>query len=180
MILAVTRRLYRYAGPDSILARSVGQPPGMLVRSPADVRLWAAATGQSVRPGEALAATFVVEPAGDLRIADRHSEHVTCAAGGPVLSAGEVFFDFSDEPAGGVRVDDITNQSTGYCPEPASWPAVRDALDRAGIPHPGGFTRQMVFRRCTACGSRNIVKDDWYVCDVCAAALSREWNFDPR
>src|SRR5215216_5413870 len=171
-------RLYHYVGPAEIKARVAGCPAGTRVRSTADILAWIRGTGQ--RPGTdgLVAATFVIDASGDLLVADRHSEHVACAGGGPVLSAGEVFFDLSDA-ASGVRVDEITNQSTGYCPEPASWPAVRDPLDRAGLAHPGGFTRAVIFRRCTACGSRNIVKDGWYVCDVCGAALDRAWNFGP-
>jgi transcription initiation factor TFIIIB Brf1 subunit/transcription initiation factor TFIIB len=35
------------------------------------------------------------------------------------------------------------------------------------------------FRRCPACGERNIVKDDWFVCGVCGADLPTVWNFLP-
>jgi len=74
----------------------------------------------------------------------------------------------------------VSNLSTGYCPEPASWPAVADALDRAGIPHPGRFTSAFLFRRCPACGERNVIKDDYFVCVVCDADLPAEWNFSVR
>jgi hypothetical protein len=70
-----------------------------------------------------------------------------------------------------------SNQSTGYCPDPDCWPAVAAALDRAGIPHPGRFTVEVIFRRCPSCGERNLVKDDWFVCALCEAELPREWNF---
>ena len=80
------------------------------------------------------------------------SEHVACAAGGPVLSAGEITFD--DE----CNVPEISNQSTGFCPEPESWSTVERALDRVGIEHPGGFTIAVVFRLCPKCHERNIVK----------------------
>jgi hypothetical protein len=73
----------------------------------------------------------------------------------------------------------VTNQSTGYCPEPESWPAVATALDRIGVAHPGRFTQEIVFRRCTACGERNVVKDGWYVCGSCGADLPADWNFGP-
>jgi hypothetical protein len=71
----------------------------------------------------------------------------------------------------------VSNQSTGYCPEPASWPAVARALDAAGIAHPGRFTVAVIFRRCDACGERNLVKDDWFECAICGAPLASEWNF---
>ncbi len=32
-------------------------------------------------------------------------------------------------------------------------------------------------RRCLACGQRNIVKDDWFVCGVCGKDLPAAWNF---
>jgi hypothetical protein len=80
--------------------------------------------------------TFVIDLSGTLRIAPRRSEHVACAGGEPVLSAGEITF---LHDAHGWVVSEISNHSTGYCPDPASWPAVGDALDRAGLRHPGRF-----------------------------------------
>jgi hypothetical protein len=74
-------------------------------------------------------ATFVIDLNGDLLVADRRSEHVACAGGGPVLSAGEMFFLVEEDR---VEVTDVSNQSTGYCPEPSSWPGVAAALDRIG------------------------------------------------
>ena len=70
--------------------------------------------------------TFVVSLDGGLRLAPRRSEHVDCAAGQPVLAAGEVLF-----AREGARwsVSEISNQSTGYCPDPDSWPMVASALD---------------------------------------------------
>ncbi len=61
--------------------------------------------------------TFVVTCAGSLRLAPRESEHVQVAAGMPVQSAGEITF---IDSAGRIVVETITNQSTGYCPEPSS------------------------------------------------------------
>ena len=151
-------RRYAYVGPADIRAR--GGAPGTPIRSRADLGAFAS--------GEPL--TFVVDTNGVLRVADRRSEHVACAGGGEVLSAGEL------TPAGGAIVD-ISNQSTGYCPEPESWPAVASALDAAGIAHPGRFTFEVVFRRCTKCRERNLVKDDWFECAMCGSALPREWNF---
>jgi hypothetical protein len=91
-----------------------------------------------------------------------------------VLSAGELYFLVRDE---GVEVAEASNQSTGYCPEPASWPAVAAALERIGVAHPGRFTVEVVFRRCETCGERNVVKDGWFVCGVYGAELPGEWNF---
>lgn len=167
-------RTYHYVGPPEVRARAAGQAAGKTAASAADVLVWVRATRQVAGRGEAVPATFVVDVEGRLRIADRRSEHVACAGGGDVLSAGEMFFAVEGED---VRVEDVSNQSTGYCPEPESWPAVERALDRAGIAHPGGFTSVCVFRRCEACGERNIVKDGWFQCEVCGAKLPEEWDF---
>jgi hypothetical protein len=77
-----------------------------------------------------------------------------------------------------LEVVEVTNQSTGFCPEPESWSVVATALDRAGIPQPGCFTQEIIFRRCPFCGQRNIVKDGWFVCGLCGADLPRHWNLD--
>ena len=160
-------RTYRYVGPAHILALINEAEPGVLVVSAGVIHTW-------LRHHEG-AATFVVNTSGDMRIANRRSEHVVCAGGAPVLSAGEVTF--VRTAVAGVIASEITNQSTGYCPEPESWPAVAAALDRAGIDHLNRFTSEFVFRQCPSCGQRNIVKDDWWECAVCAAQLPKRWNF---
>jgi hypothetical protein len=165
---------YSYVGPEEIRARAAGRPTGTRITSPDDVRVWARRTAQAPGPDELIAATFVVDAGGGLLVADRRSEHVACAGGGPVRSAGEVFFRLTGE---GADVAEVSNQSTGYCPEPGSWPAVAAALDGAGLRHPGRFTHAVVFRLCPACGERNVVKDGWLVCGVCGADLPAEWNF---
>jgi hypothetical protein len=119
------------------------------------------------------ALTFVVSTDGVLCVANRRSEHVACAGGAEVLAAGELV---AVADAHGVRVIEVSNQSTGYCPEPESWPAVERALDAAGIAHPGRFTYEATFRRCTGCGERNLVKEGWFVCAVCGAELPLVWN----
>jgi hypothetical protein len=166
----VTRQ-YEYVGPAAIKTRVAGHPAGTRVSSAADLLAW-------VREAESerglVAATFVIDQWGDLLLADRRSEHVACAGGGPVLSAGEMFFAILED---GFEVVEVSNQSTGYCPEPESWPAVAAALDRIGVLHPGRFTTEVVFRRCEKCGERNVVKDGWFVCGVCGAELPAEWNF---
>jgi hypothetical protein len=157
-------RHYAYVGPDEVRRSVAGAPPGTIIRRAADLAPFATA--------EPL--TFVVGLDGALRVAPRRSEHVACAGGAAVLSAGELTAERVD---GGCRVVDVSNQSTGYCPEPESWPAVAQALDAAGIAHPGRFTFEAIFRRCRACGERNLVKDDWFACALCDAALPAEWSF---
>lgn len=165
-------RSYRYVGPESVRERWADQPPGRAVDSAEAVRRWVTETGQRADDDGRFVATFVVDDAGVLRIEDYGYEHVACAGGGAVRAAGVLWFD------GDGAVVAASNQSTGYCPDPDCWPALAGALDRAGIPRPAAFTEAFVFRRCPACGERNLVKDDWYVCGLCDAPLPPEWNFD--
>lgn len=165
-------RLYRYVGPEAIRAKSVMAAGGIIISSQDDLRAWLDGQDVSGLVGQ-VAATFVVDPEGRPRIADRRSEHVACASGGLVRSAGEMFFSSGKT----THVEDVSNLSTGYCPEPESWPVVGEALDQLDIPHPGRFTTAIVFRRCPACAERNVVKDDWFVCQVCGGDLPRVWNF---
>jgi hypothetical protein len=116
--------------------------------------------------------TFVVAADGDLYLAPRQREHVAAAGGEPVRSAGEITFG----PDGTVVA--VTNQSTGYAPEPESWIEVAAALDRLGVAHPSGFTQAFDFRRCEACSTVNLVKDGWLVCAVCGEDLPSAWNLE--
>jgi hypothetical protein len=95
-------------------------------------------------------------------------------SGSPVLSAGEMFFSSEGDE---VFVEEVSNLSTGYCPEPESWAAVGEALDRIGVTHPGRFTTEIIFRLCPKCGERNVVKEGWLECQVCGGALPEVWNF---
>lgn len=167
-------KLYHYVGPAAIKERASLSQPGMRVRSMADLREWVRATDQRPNAAGLVPVTFVIDEDGSLRVADRVSEHVACSGLRPVLSAGEMFLRVTP---GGVEVDEVSNQSTGFCPEPESWPAVAAALDSLGIRHPGRFTLAVTFRRCHACGERNVVKDGWFACGVCGADLPAEWNF---
>lgn len=159
-------RRYRYVGPDAIRERPRGEP-GAVMHAPAALATWLAAHPEAVTEG----ATFVVDERGLLRLAPRRSEHIDCAAGEPVLAAGELRF----TRAGAIA--EVTNQSTGYCPDPECWPAVAAALTTAGLAAPAGFTRRYRFRRCPACAQINLIKDDWYACAACDAELPRAWNF---
>ncbi|MCM2393310.1 hypothetical protein [Streptomyces albipurpureus] len=76
--------------------------------------------------------------------------------------------------AGVVR--EISNQSTGCCPDPRSWAAIAEALDRIGIGRPEGFTHEITFRRCAGCRETNIVREGDFVCVFCGEALPASRN----
>ena len=118
--------------------------------------------------------TFVVDGAGRLRLDFREAEHVAVADGLAVAAAGEITFSVVD---GGITVVDVSNQSRGYCPEPSSWASLAAVLDQLQVGRPEAYTSAFTFRRCERCRAVNIVKDDWFVCIECDAALSPEWNF---
>jgi hypothetical protein len=166
-------RVYRYVGPRDIAERASHAPSGAAIASAADVIAWARATDQRPDAGGCVIATFVVDAAGTLRLADRRSEHVACAGGGLVQSAGEITLALS---GASVEVVAVSNQSTGFCPEPESWPAVAAALAGAGLAPPGGFSPACIFRRCARCGSICLVKGGVFECGVCEAELALAYN----
>jgi hypothetical protein len=166
-------RIYHYAGPHHIQWQPLNNRACIL--RPSDVLAWVDENQEEIGPDHSVTVTFVVDTSGQLWIASRRSEHVICAAGQPVRMAGEMTFTIAGQR---VRVSEVTNQSTGYCPEPESWSAVAAVLDTIGFERPPDFTTAYIFRRCDTCGATNIVKDDFFVCGVCDAALGPEWNFD--
>jgi hypothetical protein len=167
-------RVYYYIGPAEIASRLRAQSGGCRIDTIASLERWLADTRQECDLAGLIGVTFVVSLDGYLRIANRRSEHVACAAAEPVLSAGEMFV---RKESCTWTVTEVSNLSTGYCPEPTSWSVVAAALDRIPLGHPGGFTREVVFRRCPECEQRNVVKDGWLVCEVCGADLPEAWNF---
>jgi hypothetical protein len=168
-------RIYRYVGAKELRALLVQPSRRICIEAAEDVVGWVKATQQPLENDGTVICTLVIDTDKQLWISDRRSEHVVCANGNDVFSAGEITFALE---RGKVEVVDVTNQSTGYCPEPESWWAVESALEQVGIAHPTDFTTAYVFRRCDRCGTINLVKDMWFECDVCNEALSREWNFD--
>ncbi|MFJ2738129.1 hypothetical protein ACIO3O_00525 [Streptomyces sp. NPDC087440] len=166
-------RSYRYVGPVELKAAVRPGSGGRRIGSAAEFGEWIA-----VRSAAELAEpfTFVVGLDGALRLAPRRSEHVACAGGAMVLSAGEISF---VREADRWAVGEVSNQSTGYCPDIDSWPSVARALDGAGLERPSSFTHEMVFRRCPACQEHNIVREDDFVCVFCGSDLPEVWNVDP-
>lgn len=164
-------RKYHYVGPDEIRGVALTQPPGTDIQTPDDLAAWLESSPTEQTADGNWIATFTVSANRILRLAPRRSEHVACASGGPVLSAGEITIDSEYD------IVDISNQSTGFCPEPESWAVVESVLDQIGLKHPERFTNAVVFRQCPKCNQRNIVKDSWYYCQLCDAKLPESWNF---
>ncbi len=160
-------------GPNDLLEliKTVGK--GNKISTSKDVMCWVGETEQVLDYDNAVIATYVVDLRNNLLVADRHSEHVVCAGGENVLSAGEITFCIDDSR---VKVVEVTNQSTGYCPKPESWSTVKNALIAANIDRPNNFTRKFIFRVCEKCNLLNVVKEEWFVCVQCNEELNKLWN----
>lgn len=104
-------RSYRYIGLVELKTAVRPGSGGCRISSAAEFGGWIAG-----RSAAELAEpfTFVVDTDGVLRLAPRRSEHVACAGGGMVLSAGEIGF---VREADWWAVGEVSNQSTGYCPD---------------------------------------------------------------
>ena len=163
-------RRYRYVGPAELLNQPI-MAGARGLDTPASLHAWLAQ-----REPEELAEpfTFVVGLDRLLRLAARRSEHVTLAAGQDVLAAGEITF---ASAGADWYVAAVSNQSTGYCPDPDSWAAVAAALEHVDTRHPSAYTDPIIFRRCPACHERNIVRDEDFICVLCDSALPTQWNF---
>ena len=116
--LTMSPRQYSYVGPNEILLAASTAPPGVVIQSVSELQDWLTSNTNEAEKDGSIIATFVIDQRGRLRLAPRRSEHVACANGGPVLSAGEITF------SPNCDVLEATNQSTGFCPEPESWPSV--------------------------------------------------------
>ncbi|MES9511328.1 hypothetical protein ABWJ92_33840 [Streptomyces sp. NPDC000609] len=87
--MSMRGRCYRYVGPVDLEAVVRPGSGGCRIGSPTDfgVRV---AERSAAEPAEPF--TFVIGVDGVLLLAPRRSEHVVCAGGGVVLSAGEISF----------------------------------------------------------------------------------------
>ncbi|WP_019068254.1 hypothetical protein [Streptomyces hokutonensis] len=166
-------RGYRYVGPAELKAAVRPGGGGRRIGSASDFAGWIVeqSVAELTEPF-----TFVVGMDGALRLAPRRSEHVACAGGDMVLGAGEISFLCE---AGRWTVSEVSNQSTGYCPDVNSWAEVARSLDAAELRRPSGFTYEVVFRRCPDCREHNIVREDDFVCVFCGSDLPAAWNVDP-
>jgi hypothetical protein len=168
-------KLYNYVGSEEIKLSIINFGIGTVIRSISDIRHWIDDTcDRKTISSNLVIATFVIDMHGELRLADRYSEHIACAGREPVLSAGEIFISWNKKY---FEVSEITNQSTGYCPKIESWEHVEIALNKISINHPSCFTSEFIFRHCSSCLQINIIKDNFFICSVCNSNLSHEWNF---
>jgi hypothetical protein len=166
-------KCYNYVGSEEIKLAVASFPRGTVVHSISDLKKWINTYDKKAINFNLVVATFVINLNGDLLLADRHSEHVACAGGEPVLSAGEIFITWDKDK---FEISDVTNQSTGYCPEIESWQYVEAALNKISIDHPSSFTTKFSFRRCSYCCQVNIIKNGSFICLVCNSTLPDEWN----
>jgi hypothetical protein len=166
--------MFDYVGSEEIRLAVVGYPRGTTIGSIADLKNWLRDTSDRMSIERKLViATFVIDLDGNLLLADRHSEHVACAGGAAVLSAGEIFISWDRYV---LEISDISNQSTGYCPDLDSWQYVEVALSKIAIDRPSSFTMEFIFRRCGKCDRINIIKDNVFVCAVCDSPLPERVN----
>ncbi|NET54516.1 MAG: hypothetical protein F6K09_39800, partial [Merismopedia sp. SIO2A8] len=107
----MSHREYQYVGPAKIHKIACSQSCGTRINTVSDLITWLS-LGLTERTADSnWIATFTISVERILNIAPRRSEHIACSAGNPVLSAGEMTID------GQYRITEISNQSTGFCPE---------------------------------------------------------------
>lgn len=164
-------RTYAYVGPRRLLEQAASTIDRLEPKSGPELLGWLRA--RSLLPHATL--TYVVMPTGRLRVSERHAEHVACAQASDVLAAGELEV-VEDEDS--IWVEGVTKQSTGYCPEPRCFAAVRGSLEGIGLNVPDAFSHEFIFRRCPECATINIVKEDDFECSSCGNGLPRDWNFE--
>ncbi len=161
--------MYTYVGPKKFLSLVDEKLIGRKITAQSDIRNWLIDTEQQKDADDQVTATFTLDLEYNLRVNDRRSEHVVCAGGVPVLSAGEITF--QEDKNKEISISQISNQSTGYCPGVESWSDVNKVLSQTDIDYPEYFTTAIIFRVCKNCGNLNIVKDDYFVCIMCDSDL---------
>lgn len=167
-------RKYGYVGSPE-LKPADSKPQGQRVRTALDLQHWISKTYGRLALGRTLTLTYVIDLGGYLRVVERENEHVRCAGGAPVRGAGEIGIDLGKNGTP-VAVVEVSNQSTGYCPEATSWGPVKRALEILGLPYPPAFTSAFEFRRCPSCTQLNLVKDGLFECAACESELPEYWN----
>lgn len=163
--------MYHYIGAKEILQQIDKERIGKIISSQNDIKTWIIETQQKADSNNEITATFIIDIDENLRINDRRSEHVVCANGGTVLSAGEITFEIKKNKI--ISISQITNLSTGYCPPVTSWNCVEKVLHKIDIEFPKFFTTEFVFRKCKKCENINVIKDDFFICINCEDELEK-------
>jgi hypothetical protein len=159
-------REYGYVGSPTARERAREAPPGAIISDRASLARWLRANADALLEG----ATYVVDRRGSLRLAPRRSEHVACAGEPWVLAAGEV--EFGD---GGASLARLSNQSSGFCPEPETLGLVQEVFATLGLQSPGRFDPECHWRRCE-CGQVVLRKEGDDACPCCGTTLPTAWN----
>jgi hypothetical protein len=90
------QKLYNYVGSEQIKLSVINFGVGTVIHSIADIKNWIDLTcDRKTIASNLVVATFTIDMYGQLRLADRHSEHIACAGNEPVLSAGEIFISWN-------------------------------------------------------------------------------------
>jgi hypothetical protein len=165
--------LYPYVGPKEIAMYGSSDIVRVHVLSTKDILSWVHATNQQPDASGAILATYIVNEQAEWWLTDRSYEHVACAQGTPVTAAGEVGFWLEN---GSLDISYVSNQSTGYCPEPSSWSAWKEACLQTDIQPPDNWSVAFQFRRCPACKSIQLIKEEDWFCAICDTALPEQWN----
>ncbi|WP_338767234.1 hypothetical protein WAF17_05420 [Bernardetia sp. ABR2-2B] len=168
-------QLYSYVGSQEVFDSVDLKFTGYKISKSEDILNWIKKTAQELI-NDSVIATFIINENHELLINDRHSEHVQCAGGKNVISAGEISFLIEGKDK--ISISEISNQSTGYCPKPESWKFVNEVLSKLEIEYPNYFTVDFDFRFCTNCQTINLIKEHIFECQVCGNDLDSEWNFD--
>ena len=166
--------MYNFVGPKEIQRQVRPDKTGKVISNIEEIQQWIDFEKLKPDRNDEIIVTFIIDLNYHLLVNPRESEHVVCAGGQPVLSAGEMTFELNKGKV--ISISEITNQSTGYCPSPKSWKEVEKALKLIHIPFPERFTTEYIFRICKKCNCINIVKDNFYVCAFCDSELNTEEN----
>lgn len=170
---------YEYIGPKEILNSIKPELQGTKIESSKEIVNWLKLNNKITKAENFTVCTFIIDLKGHLLISDRHSEHVQCAFGENVLSAGEIGFKVESQER--VKVESLTNLSTGYCPPPKSWSEVYKTLIQIeGLIIPKKFEPSYIFSYCSQCKQRQIIKDDFYYCPICEKELLSGEEFQKR
>lgn len=170
---------YEYIGPKEILEIIEEKYQGRVIETSEEIFDWIIENHSKPKKDDIIICTFIINLENKLVIADRHSEHVQCANGKNVRSAGEIGFQVDNQKR--INVFSITNQSTGYCPSAKSWTEVDKALKKIScLTFPNGFEPEFVFSYCPNCKTRQIVREDFYFCPTCEGGLLSEKEFQMK